>query len=186
MTDSPLRGRLLVSQPTLKDSNFDRTVVFVLEHSDDGAVGLVLNRPSQVELAEALPLWAEYAATPPVVFAGGPVVEEDTAICLARAGGGAEANGWKAIADGFGTVDVNRTPAEIGVKVHEIRLFAGYSGWGRGQLEMEISMGGWFVVDARPVDAFTADPEGLWKAVLGRQQGMLAWMATFPPDIQMN
>jgi putative transcriptional regulator len=185
MIDSPLRGRLLVSQPNLKDPNFDRSVVFVLEHGDDGAVGLVLNRPTEVELAGTLPLWTGYAASPPVVFAGGPVVEEDTAICLARAGGG-ETDGWKPMADDLGTLDVNRPPAEIGVKVHEIRLFAGYSGWARGQLEMEISMGGWFVVDARPVDAFSADPEGLWKAVLGRQRGMLAWMATFPPDIQMN
>jgi putative transcriptional regulator len=185
MTDSALRGRLLISQPTLKDPNFDRTVVLVLEHNDDGAVGLVLNRPTEIGLAETLPLWAHYAAAPPVVFSGGPVVEEDTAICLAR-GGGAETDGWKPIANGLGTLDVNRPPAEIGVKVHEVRLFAGYSGWARGQLEMEISMGGWFVVNARPVDAFTADPDGLWKAVLGRQRGMLAWMATFPPDIQMN
>jgi putative transcriptional regulator len=185
MSESPLRGRLLVSQPTLKDPNFDRSVVLVLEHGDEGAVGLVLNRPSEVGLAETLPLWAQRAASPPVVFVGGPVVEEDTAICLARAAGD-EVDGWKPIADGFGTLDVNRVPAEIDVKVDEIRLFAGYSGWARGQLEMEISMGGWFVVDARPVDAFTADPGGLWKAVLGRQRGMLAWMATFPPDVHMN
>jgi putative transcriptional regulator len=185
MTDSQLKGRLLISQPTLKDPNFDRTVVLVLEHGDDGAIGLVLNHPSEVELAATLPEWAGRAAAPPVVFAGGPVVEENTAICLARADGG-EAEGWKPLAEGLGTLDVNRPPAEIGVKVHEIRLYAGYSGWARGQLEMEISMGGWFVVDARPVDAFTADPEGLWKAVLGRQRGMLAWMATFPPDIHMN
>jgi len=185
MTDSSLKGRLLISQPTLKDPNFDRTVVLVLEHNDDGAVGLVLNRPSEIELAQALPLWAGWAAAPPVVFVGGPVVEEDTAICLARASGG-DAVGWKPIADGLGTLDVTLPPAEIALKVHEIRLFAGYSGWARGQLEMEISMGGWFVVDTRPVDAFTADPEGLWKAVLNRQRGMLAWMATFPPDIHMN
>ena len=185
MSAESLKGRLLVSQPTLKDPNFDRTVVLVLEHGEDGAIGLVLNRPSEVGLAETLPQWVSYAAEPPVIFAGGPVVEEGTAICLARARGG-EADGWKLIAGDIGTLDVNRSPQEISVKVDEIRLFAGYSGWARGQLEMEISMGGWFVVNARPVDAFTADPDGLWKAVLGRQRGMLAWMATFPPDIQMN
>jgi putative transcriptional regulator len=185
MSEESLRGKLLVSQPTLKDPNFDRTVILLLEHGDDGAIGVVLNRQSEVELAEAVPEWAEKAAQPAQVFFGGPVVDEGTAICLARSDGG-ETGAWKPMLDGLGTLDVNVAPDEAGVKIDEIRLFAGYSGWSKGQLEMEIEIGAWFVVDAKPVDAFTADPEGLWKAVIGRQPGMLAWMASFPPDVSLN
>jgi putative transcriptional regulator len=185
MTDDSLKGKLLVSQPTLKDPNFDRTVVLLLEHGDDGAIGVVLNRQSEVELAEAVPAWADMAASPALVFVGGPVVDEATAVCLARSDGD-ETEAWKPMIDGLGTLDVNVAPEDAGVKIDEIRLFAGYSGWSKGQLEMEIELGAWFVVDAKPVDAFTADPEGLWKAVIGRQPGMLAWMATFPPDIALN
>ena len=185
MSDESLRGKLLVSQPTLKDPNFDRTVVLLLEHGDDGVIGVVLNRQSDVEMAEALPEWADKAATPALVFVGGPVVDEGTAVCLARSQGD-ETEAWKPMENGIGTLDVNVAPDEAGVTIDEIRLFAGYSGWSKGQLEMEIEIGAWFVVDARPVDAFTTDPEGLWKAVIGRQPGMLAWMATFPPDVAMN
>lgn len=180
-----MRGRLVVSQPTLKDPNFDRTVVLLLEHGEEGAIGLVLNRPSVAEIAEALPEWAAKAASPPMVFVGGPVIEEGAAICLARCAAD-ENDSWKPVMNGIGTLDVNLSPGEIGVKVEEIRLFAGYSGWSKGQLEVEIALGGWFVLPARPADVFTADPEGLWKAVLGRQGGMLSWMATFPPDVHMN
>jgi putative transcriptional regulator len=183
--DLNLKGKLLVSQPTLTDPNFDRTVVLLLEHGDDGAIGVVLNRQSEVDLELAVPEWADKAARPARVFVGGPVVDEGTAICLARSGGG-ETDAWKPMIEGVGTLDVNVAPDETGVKIEEIRLFAGYSGWGKGQLEMEIEVGAWFVVEARPVDAFTADPEGLWKAVIGRQPGMLAWLATFPPDVSMN
>jgi putative transcriptional regulator len=185
MTDDILKGKLLVSQPTLTDPNFDRTVVLMLEHGEDGAIGVVLNRQSDVEMAEAVPAWADKAAQPARVFVGGPVVDEGTAICLARSEAD-ETAAWKPMIAGLGTLDVNVEPDATGVTIDEIRLFAGYSGWGKGQLEMEIELGAWFVVDARPVDAFTADPEGLWKAVIGRQPGMLAWLATFPPDVSMN
>ena len=186
MSTHPLSGRLLVAQPALTDPNFDHTVVLVLEHSDQGAIGLVLNRPSDFDVNAALPNWARLATHPAVVFVGGPVVEEGTAICLARARGAAPADMFKPVIPGVGTLDVKQLPGSVGEAIEEVRLFAGYAGWAGGQLEGEIEAGGWFVVDARPLDGFTADPAGLWQAVLGRQRSELAWFAHFPRNLEMN
>jgi putative transcriptional regulator len=186
MADPPLKGRLLVAQPALRDPNFDRSVVLILEHSEAGAIGLILNRPGAFPLADITPEWALFAPPPAVVFAGGPVSDEAKAICLARIRGEARGDGWSPLSDSVGTLDLTLSPEEVESRVEEVRLFAGYAGWGGGQLEAEIAGGGWFVVDARPVDAFTNDPAGLWKAVLGRQRGLLAWFATFPPDVRYN
>src|SRR5205807_4175305 len=73
MDTMSLKGKLLVANPALEDPNFDRTVVLVLEHHDEGAVGVILNRPSQTSVEEVLPSWAAVAAQPAVVFVGGPV-----------------------------------------------------------------------------------------------------------------
>ena len=186
MSTEPLTGRLLVAQPALRDPNFDHTVVLVLQHSDEGAIGVVLNRPSEFDVDGALPGWADLAALPAVVFVGGPVVEEGAAICLARARGPAPAELFKPVLPGVGTLNVDQPPGSLGEAIEEVRLFAGYAGWSGGQLESEIEAGGWFVVDARPLDGFTTDPGGLWQAVLGRQRGELAWFVHFPPDLGMN
>ncbi|HEV1997471.1 MAG TPA: YqgE/AlgH family protein [Candidatus Dormibacteraeota bacterium] len=186
MSIRPLTGRLLVAQPTLRDPNFDHTVVMVLEHSEDGAIGVVLNRPSEFDVNGALPNWARLATHPAVVFVGGPVVDGGTAICLARARGSTLETAFKPVLPGVGTLDVNQAPETVGETIEEVRLFAGYAGWAGGQLEGEIEAGGWFVVDARPVDGFTTDPLGLWRAVLGRQRGQLAWFANFPTEIHLN
>lgn len=186
MSIRPLTGRLLVAQPALKDPNFDHTVVLVLEHSEDGAIGVILNRPSDFDVDGALPNWAKLATHPAVVFVGGPVVDEGTAICLARARGSAPADFFKPVLPGVGTLDVNRLPEAVGDVIEEVRLFAGYAGWSAGQLEAEVEAGGWFIVDGRPLDGFTSDPGGLWRAVLGRQRGQLAWFANFPADVALN
>ena len=189
-----LRGRLLVAAPTLKDPNFDRTVVFVLEHTDDGALGVVLNRPSEIEVSDALPGWELLATQPPVVFLGGPVAPTG-AICLGRAavtgdGGreksGEEGEGWMPLFAGLGTVDLDGSPDDLAAKVVDLRVFVGHAGWGAGQLDAEVDVGGWFVLDAIPEDAFSPRPEDLWEMVLRRQGGALARVANFPPDPSMN
>jgi putative transcriptional regulator len=186
VTAVSLTGRLLVAQPVLKDPNFDHTVILLLEHSEEGAIGVVLNRPSEFDVEGALPNWAALATHPAVVFVGGPVVGEGTAICLAHTRGPAPESVFKPVLPGVGTLDVSQQPASVGAAIEEVRLFAGYAGWSGGQLEGEIEAGGWFVVDARPLDGFTTDPGGLWRAVLGRQHGQVAWFANFPPDVAMN
>lgn len=78
-----LRGRLLVAEPSLDDPNFHRTVVYLIEHSEGGALGVVLNRPGSIEVREAIPTWGPYVGGSEPVFVGGPV-SPDGAICLAR------------------------------------------------------------------------------------------------------
>lgn len=178
-----LRGQLLVATPALGDPNFDRTVVLMLEHTPEGAVGLVLNRPSGTDLDEAgadWEGWDKLAAQPPVVFVGGPV-SRTAVICVARLGdGGAE--GFQPLLGDIGLANMGGPPRGIDA----VRLFAGYAGWGEGQLEGEIAEGAWFVVDAEPDDPLTADPETLWEDVLRRQGGRLAMFAFCPADPSQN
>jgi len=185
MTD--LKGRLLVATPNLGDPNFERTVVLVLEHGDEGALGVVLNRPSELDLAEPLPEWARAAAHPSVVFIGGPVAPS-AAVCLARLGRYGGTEGWLPLPpDGVvGTLDLDSDPDEAIPRLDEIRVFAGYAGWGPGQLESEIDDGGWFVVDADPADPLSPAPERLWAQVLRRQRGAVALFAAYPADPTLN
>lgn len=181
-----LRGRLLVATPSLLDPNFFRTVVLMVEHSDDGAAGLVLNRPSEMPLDEGpLKAWEDVAAEPPLVFVGGPV-QPAAAVCLARAAADAAPTGFEPVVDGLGVVDIGREMAELRPCVERIRVFAGYAGWGPGQLETEIEEGAWYVLDADPEDALSSQPGGLWRSVLKRQGGHLALVSNFPADPTMN
>jgi len=180
-----LTGRLLVAAPNLGDPNFHRTVVLVLDHSEEGALGLVLNRPSATALAEPLPDWHDRAAPPAVVFVGGPVRPE-SAICIARSDAVGGSDGWQPLFARLGTLDLGRPPAEVGVVIDRLRVFAGYAGWGSEQLEGEIAAGAWWVVDADPDDALDAEPRQLWRTVLRRQRGALAAIANFPADLTVN
>lgn len=183
MTES-LKGRLLVATPSLDDPNFFRTVVLVIEHGDEGALGVVLNRPSQLEVSEPLPAWADVAAQPSVVFVGGPV-SPSSAICLGRMAWG-EGHDREPLVGSVGAVDLNLAPAEVTPRPQVVRVFAGYAGWGPRQLEAEILSGGWFVVDAEPDDALSPAPDDLWSGVLRRQSGRLAMLANYPLDPSTN
>ena len=175
-------GRLLVAMPGMTDPNFSRTVVLMVEHSPEGAVGLVLNRPTKADLLDHLPGWWSAAVDPRVVFVGGPV-GEGGGIGLARGPGSAPLEGWPEVL-GVRAVDLEEAPGvDSGL---EARVFTGYSGWGPGQLESELSANGWFVVDAVADDVFTAHPEGLWEEVLRRAGGRYAWFATYPADPRLN
>src|SRR5688500_5215898 len=99
-----LTGKLLVATPMLVDPNFFRTVILVLAHDEEGALGVVLNRPSELELAEAMPTWAPNASSPPVVFVGGPVQPAEATICLGRAAQGTE--GFREVLGGVGTLSL--------------------------------------------------------------------------------
>lgn len=183
--DAPLTGRLLVATPVLGDPNFERTVVLLLEHSEEGAVGLVLNRPSETEVCEPLPGWDGLTASPSVIFVGGPV-EQKAVIGLARRGAAAADDRWRPLVGGVGIVDLGRGPDDLLAAIEDLRLFAGYAGWGAGQLEGEIAAGAWWVVDAAPDDACSRRPERLWTTVLRRQRPRLAMYAHFPADPSFN
>lgn len=180
-----LRGKLLVATPGLLDPNFFRSVVLLLEHNEGGALGVVLNRPTDAELTEALPAWADIAAAPAVVFTGGPV-QPESAIGLALASLGDEPDGFAPLLGGVGSVDLAREPTDVRPAPERLRVFAGYAGWGEGQLEGELAQSSWFVVDTEPDDAWTRHPSGLWRTVLRRQRGRLALFADSPTDPTTN
>jgi putative transcriptional regulator len=181
-----LRGRLLVATPGLMDPNFFRSVVLVVEHNDEGAAGVILNRPSDTDLDDGpLEDWRPLAADPQLVFVGGPVAP-DGAVCLARMSPDSQPPGWQPVIGGLGVLDLSHGVEEIRDGVDRIRVFAGYAGWGAGQLEEELDTGSWYVVDADPEDALTAMPGALWRFVLRRQPGRLSLVANFPTDPSMN
>jgi putative transcriptional regulator len=184
---SSLRGRLLVATPVLLDPNFARTVVLMLEHSEDGAVGVVLNRPSPLTAAESLTAWESVCAAPAVLFVGGPV-QPGGVIGLAEVSThpSAPTEGVTVLWPGIGTVDLDAEPEMLTPPVTRIRCFAGYSGWGPLQLEGELAQGSWFVVDADSADLWTSRPERLWSQVLRRQPGRIAQFAHCPPDPGVN
>lgn len=184
----PAPGRLLVAAPSLVDPNFARTVVLLLEADPGGSLGVVLNRPSEVEVGAVLSDWAGIGR-PDVLFRGGPV-EPDCALGIAsvaeEATGGEDPMGWRRVAGSTGLVDLDTPVPVLSEALGALRIFAGYSGWSPGQLEEEIAEGAWYVVDGEPGDAFLVSPEDLWTRVLRRQGGRLAMLATLPADPRMN
>lgn len=180
-----LDGQLLVATPQLMDPNFARTVILVLNHDEDGALGVVINRPSVLAVAQVLPDWSEAVAPPAMVFEGGPVSPESAlAVAVAREGG--PASGFQRVAVDYGLVDLEATPADLIPDLTGLRIFAGYAGWGDRQLEAEIDEGSWYVVAATPGDLLSPEPATLWRQVLRRQPGELAFVATFPDDPSHN
>jgi putative transcriptional regulator len=178
-------GRLLVAEPMLGDPNFDRAVVLMVSHTSDGALGLVLNRPTDAGLADALPAWAPLATTPEVVHIGGPV-EAQSGWCLARALAPTDLDGFVPVVGDLGLLDLEADPGTLVDRVHRLRIYAGYSGWGPGQLDDELAADAWFVVDADPEDPFVADGGVLWNRILERQGGALARLSNFPTDPSLN
>ena len=183
----PAAGRLLVATPLLVDPNFDHTVVLLLDVDDDGALGVVLNRPSPVPVHEVLPGWSDVLTGPDVLFQGGPV-GTDSALALADVlpGDEDEPIGFRRLFGTTGIVDLD-TPTEImAPALSALRIYAGYAGWGSGQLQAEIEEGSWYVLPAQPDDLYGLHPEELWSRVLRRQPGELAWVSTRPVDPTLN
>ena len=185
MTMPVSAGQLLVATPRLLDPNFFRAVILMLDHDDEGALGVVINRPSDMPLMAILPGWAEAVTEPRTLFIGGPVARE-SALAVGLSFGDGPEIGFKPITGQYGLVDLDAAPAEVLSAVVGIRIFSGYAGWGARQLEDEIVEGSWYVVNAAPSDLLHPEPEGLWRAVLRRQPGELAYLSTFPADPSMN
>jgi putative transcriptional regulator len=190
MVSPSLKGKLLVAAPTMREPTFARTVISMLEHTDDGALGVVINRPGDASLLEVVPPVADIASQPAVLFAGGPV-EPQAAIALGVVTNNVSSSdpptqGWRFVVHPLVTVDLDMDPTVLAGSLRELRVFAGYAGWSAGQLEGEIARGAWYVVDSLPLDAFDAAPDRLWSAVLRRQPWPLSAVATCPVDPTMN
>jgi putative transcriptional regulator len=177
------RGQLLIAGPALLDPNFWRSVVLVIEHGDEGALGLVLNRPSETAAGEAVPQLAELVDPAEMVFVGGPV-QPSAAIVLAEFEDPADA---ALIA--FGQIGVLGAAADSDDRAPAVqtgRTFVGHAGWGPGQLDSELEQGDWILEPARREDAFCSEPEELWSRVLARKGGSYALIARMPADPSVN
>jgi putative transcriptional regulator len=175
-----LRGSLLIAGPQLLDPNFRRTVVLVADHGDEGAMGVILNRPSGMTVADAAPDLEPLIGPDAPIFAGGPV-QPTSGVVLAEV---AEADepvfGDVVLVPGLGEL------ADVVDGAGNIRVFAGYAGWGPGQLDGELERDDWIVEPAQPSDVFSEAPEELWAAVLDRKGGQYALVARMPEDPSQN
>ena len=178
-----LRGQLLVAAPSLVDPNFRRSVVLVGEHGDEGAMGVILNRPSPIAVEDAVPPLAELVGASELVYVGGPV-QQQAIVVLGEFEDPDRAAMTVVGSVGFLPGEVEEA-ADLGT-LGRLRVFAGYAGWGPGQLEQELDEEAWILVEADPEDVFAADAEGLWSAVLRRRGGPYAVLAQMPPDPRRN
>jgi putative transcriptional regulator len=175
-----LRGSLLIAAPQLLDPNFRRTVVLVADHGEEGAMGVILNRPSGMTVADAAPDLEPLIGPDAPIFAGGPV-QPTSGVVLAEV---TEADepvfGDVVLVPGLGEL------ADVVDGAGAIRVFAGYAGWGPGQLDVELGREDWIVEPAQPIDVFSEDPETLWGTVLERKGGQYALLARMPDDPSLN
>tara|TARA_B100000686_G_C16694429_1_gene919629 strand:+ start:61 stop:606 length:546 start_codon:yes stop_codon:yes gene_type:complete len=178
-----LRTRLLIATPELIDPNFYRSVIYILEHNEEGAMGLVLNRTFQINAEEAIPRWAERLKPPKYLHCGGPV-SESSLLGIANIPS-ENLEGAVLLLGTIGILDLHKHPDEL-PGVDSVRLFSGYTGWTAGQLDSEIAVGGWIVVDAKPEDLLTNSPQKLWSSVLHRQKGLLGLLSAYPDDPSVN
>lgn len=177
-------GMLLVASPVLVDPNFFRSVVLLMDHDDEGSVGVVLDRPLEMDVRDHLPMWCELLAPPARVFEGGPV-QPETAIGVAYRPCVAAEETWRPTPNSVGFIDVSLDPNDIS-GIQDLRVFSGYAGWGSGQLEMELEIGSWFPVDGSVDDVFDPVPTTLWRRVLLRQEPHVARYANYPIDLRSN
>lgn len=181
-----IAGRLLVAAPVIEAEVFARSVVLMLHHDDEGAQGVVLNKPLMAQVDSVLPGWQRVVTSPPVLFQGGPVSMSSALGLVTVPGDEAEPMAVKRLFGSIGIVDLDVPTPVVEAELAGMRIFAGYSGWDAGQLEGEIARGDWYVVDAEVHDPFTAHPAALWREVLRRQTDSLAFVANFPADPSLN
>jgi putative transcriptional regulator len=177
-----LRGHLLVASPGLFDPNFRRAVVLVTEHTDEGAAGLVINRPSPVDVAAAVPQLEPLVDYGEHVWVGGPV-QADAVLVLGEFLDPDDAAVPLFDSLGFPSLE---EPEEILPATTRRRVFAGYTGLGAGQLEAELANEDWILEPAQADDAFTADPDELWRDVLRRKGGIYELVARMPEEPSLN
>jgi len=177
-----LTGRLLLSNATLFDPNFRRTVVLIGHHDEEGAVGVVLNRPLGVPVDAAVPPLSDLVAAGEELFEGGPV-QRDAAVVIAEFTDPERASLVAFGAIGFLPDEMDTNDRDAIVRA---RIFAGYSGWGPGQLEDELAEDAWLVTEATEADVFTPEPERLWERVVRRLGPGYALLQTMPIDPSAN
>jgi putative transcriptional regulator len=170
-----LSGQLLIASPSMADY-FRRTVILVVEHREQGAFGLVLNRPSESTVGDAVPDLGDLIGPEHVLHVGGPV-QENAVTAVGEHADPGEAT--KLIVGSVGMVDLDSPP-----DLARVRVFAGYAGWGPGQLDDELEAEAWITEPAHPDDPF--DEGDLWATVLARKGDEYALLARMPSDPSLN
>ncbi len=183
MTPESLAGRLLVASATLQDPNFARAVVLIGLHSEEGALGLVLNRPSSSTVASAVPQLADLFDGDERVFVGGPVQESSIVMLAEFTEPGAAG---LLVLGRIGLPAPDTSLEALAAATARRRVYAGYAGWSEGQLDAEVEAGDWIAHDALPDDVFSEEPEQLWSGVLTRKGGRYALLARMPLDPSLN
>jgi putative transcriptional regulator len=178
-----LRGQLLVAAPALIEPNFHRTVVLVAEHDEEGALGLVLNRPLDAAVADGAPDLAALVPDGARVHWGGPVQPEG-GLVLAEFEDPAAAG--LLVMESVGLPSADADVEDLAGITRRARVFAGHAGWGAGQLDAELEADGWITAEAETGEVFAEDAESLWAAVLQRKGGEYALVARMPPDPSLN
>lgn len=177
-----LQGQLLIAAPSLVDPNFRRTVVLIAQHTDDGAMGLVLNRPAEATVAETVPPLAGLVDDGEVVWAGGPV--EPAGVIVLGEYDEPEDSAELVFGD-VGFMPADADPLLVAASTRRVRVFAGYAGWGAGQLEAELSEDSWYVESAVAEDVFN-EADDLWSDVLQRKGGPFRLLSKMPPNPSLN
>ncbi len=183
MSVETLKGHLLLASPALFDPTFRRTVVLLTEHTEDGAAGLVLNRRSETAVAEAVPDLIPLVDGDDRVYVGGPV-QQSAVLVLARFDDPTEAAAL--VVDDVGFVPGDGDLALLAAGTRQARVFAGYSGWGPGQLESELEVRSWIVETPDGVDLLAEPDTDLWSAVLRDKGGVYRMVALMPEDPSQN
>jgi putative transcriptional regulator len=178
-----LKGKLLLASPSLEDPNFTRTVVLVAEHTDEGAMGLVLNRPADMTVGESAPELEELVDASEPLYVGGPV--QPTAVIVLAAFTDPGAAGLL-ISDDVGFLSAQLDLADSAAVTSRTRIFAGHAGWGPGQLDEELEREDWIIETPRPDELFSSDPDALWSSVLTRKGGTFALVARMPENPSLN
>ncbi len=169
--------------PALLDPNFWRTVVLIVEHNEEGALGLVLNRPSETSVGDAVPQLGALIDPDEQLFIGGPV-QPSAVIVLSEFEDPTDAA--LLAFDDVGVLGTAPSDEDLAVNIRAGRAFLGHAGWGPGQLDGELERGDWILEPAKLEDAFSGDARGLWSEVLTRKGGSYALVARMPADPSMN
>lgn len=177
------KGQILIAMPTLADPNFRQTVVLVCEHGMEGTLGLILNRPTELEVSALLSEVPDLPG-PKRVYTGGPVGKDGMLVlCRSRfnPNGHAILNDISLAKD----LQVLKDPELLGPG-GQIRCYLGYAGWGPGQLETELKAGAWHTIPGNSEIVFNADPSSVWQETMRKMGGEWSIYATMPPDPSQN
>lgn len=178
-----LAGRLLIAGPTLLDPNFVRTVVLVAQHGEEGSLGVVLNRPAELTVGDAVPELTDVLDGSEHMWVGGPV--QPTGVVVLAEWEDPDPSAGLVVGD-IGLLAARSDVEDLAGAARRARVYAGYTGWGPGQLDSELEREDWIVADSLPEDVFTEEPGELWSAALRRLGGSYVLVATMPIDPSVN